>query len=373
MNRFATLLWVGFLTLSQALAGEARFFRLVSPAPTSIIAVTPTGTVTWTNAQTGITCTFQATTDISGGTGWNDYVQVPVSSSNMTLRLFDPAPPVGMRFIPAGSFTMGDTLDGDWNAKPVTAYVSAVYMDVNLVSWSQWQSVYFWATNHGYDFEHPGSGKAANHPVQTLNWYDVVKWCNARSEKDGRVPAYYTDAGQTVVYRSGTNDLMNNWVKWNTGFRLPTEAEWEKAARGGLGGHRFPWGDTISESQANYYSGHGYIYDLSNTGYNPIYNDGVYPYTSPVGTFAANLYGLYDMAGNASEWCWDWYKDSYAGGHDPRGPVSVGPYYYWRVKRGGGWYDYAYGCRVSVRAVESPASGNNDSYGFRSVLGADQP
>ena len=80
--------------------------------------------------------------------------------------------PLGMAPIPAGSFTMGDTLDGEQDAIPITVYISAFYMDTNLVSYSQWQTVYNWATANGYDFDNAGSGKAANHPVQTVNWYD---------------------------------------------------------------------------------------------------------------------------------------------------------------------------------------------------------
>ena len=76
-------------------------------------------------------------------------------------------------------------------------------MDVNLVSYSQWQAVYNWAIAHGYIFDYAGSGKASTHPVQTIDWYDCVKWCNARSEKEGKTPAYYTDAGLSVRYRSG--------------------------------------------------------------------------------------------------------------------------------------------------------------------------
>ena len=108
-----------------------------------------------------------------------------------------------MALIPAGSFTMGDTLDGESDAIPTNVYVSAFYMDVNLVSYSQWQTVYNWATNHGYGFDNAGSGKAANHPVQTVDWYDCVKWCNARSQQAGLTPVYYTDAGLTQVYTNG--------------------------------------------------------------------------------------------------------------------------------------------------------------------------
>ena len=92
-----------------------------------------------------------------------------------------------------------------------TVYVSAVYMDANLVSYSQWQTVCNWAIAHGYTFDYPGSGKASTHPVQTIDWYDAVKWCNARSEMEGRVPAYYTDPGLSVRYRAGEVAPYVNW------------------------------------------------------------------------------------------------------------------------------------------------------------------
>jgi formylglycine-generating enzyme len=284
----------------------------------------------------------------------------------VTLNQPDYAAPGGMALIPAGCFTMGDTLDGDSSALPLhTNYVSAFYMDTNLVSYALWQQVYQWATNHGYTFDYRGSGKAASHPVHDIDWYDCVKWCNARSEKEGRTPAYYTDPALSQRYRTGQ---AGPYVNWSTGYRLPTEAEWEKAARGGASGHRFPWSnvDTISWSQANYCADPSdYPYDVNPTGgSNPAFNDGVAPYTSPVGYFAANGYGLYDMAGNVWQWCWDWYGPySSASQSDPRGAASGSS----RVDRGGSWGLYALYGRTAARDCSYPTY--RDGYlGFRSVL-----
>jgi formylglycine-generating enzyme required for sulfatase activity len=245
-------------------------------------------------------------------------------------------------------------------------------MDKYDVTLSLWQQVYNWATNHGYSFAHPGLGKAANHPVQTVDWYDVVKWCNARSQQAGLTPVYYTDAGLTRVYTNGDTDAVYpNWAA--SGYRLPTEAEWEKAARGGLSGLRFPWGNTISWSQANYFGNplsldpQGYAYDLATAyGDDPTFDTGDYSPTSPVGYFAANGYGLYDMAGNVFQWCWDW-QGTYGSGSDPRGPTSGSG----RMTRGGSGGNYANSCRAATRNGFVPY-GCFGSIGFRTVLSLGQ-
>jgi formylglycine-generating enzyme required for sulfatase activity len=273
--------------------------------------------------------------------------------------------PLGMVLISAGSFTMGNsTGDTDiTDAPPTVVSVSAFCMDANLVTLSQWQSVYFWATNHGYTFANAGAGKGPNHPVTSVNWHDCVKWCNARSEQAGLGPVYYTDATQATVYRSGQIDITNSCVKWSTNaYRLPTEAEWEKAARGGLSGQRFPWGNLINKNLANYCGAPGLGgYDLGTLGYNTNFTNGAMPYTSPVGYFAPNCYGLNDMAGNVVQWCWDYYG-VYGGGSDPQGPAGVGS---GRVYRGGNWHDWADIVRCARRTHDSAA--NTNYTGFRCV------
>lgn len=285
------------------------------------------------------------------------------------------APPVppGMAYIPAGSFQMGDNFyEGSTAELPVhNVFVSAFFIDKNLVSRETWLDVYTWAVGNGYAFNFPGSFTGNGYPVHSINWHDAVKWCNARSQKEGLTPCYYTDAAQGTVFRADNVILTNACVKWTAnGYRLPTEAEWEKAARGARVGNRFPWGDTITHSQANYFSVASYSYDVSPTrNYHPTYGGA----TSPVGTFAANGYGLFDMTGNLFEWCWDWYDDAFYGRpeatNDPRGPAGMTVNNNRMLRGGASTYDVrSQRCATRFDLVLSPNTAVNQ-IGFRSARG----
>jgi formylglycine-generating enzyme required for sulfatase activity len=278
-------------------------------------------------------------------------------AANVPASVYTPVP-VGFVYVAAGSFTMGDALDGSADAPTHTVTVSAFYMAKNLVTWAEYQSVQTWAVSNGYTDLALGAGKASTHPVYTVTWWDGIKYCNARSEMEGLTPVYSVSG---AVMKTGISAPEVNWTA--NGYRLPTEAEWEKAARGGLSGKRFPSGDTISQSQANYKAYSGYGYDLSGAVnfYHPVYAMGGYPYTSPVGSFASNDYGLNDMAGNVVQWCWDWYGSyDIASTIDPRG-ASFGSN---RVFRGGRWTDDSFGCRVAARSNVVPSNYDYD-FGFR--------
>jgi formylglycine-generating enzyme required for sulfatase activity len=280
----------------------------------------------------------------------------------------------GFSLIPAGAFTMGNSVAEDADIKdapPHTVILDSFYMGKYEVTKQEWDGVRTWALNNGYTDLVTGedSDRAINLPVHTISWYQAVKWCNARSEKEGLIPIYYTNNGQTEIYRTGDVDISNAQVKWSAnGYRLPTEAEWEKASRGGLSGKRFPWGDMISHPQANYYAIEGYSYDLSGfrNDFHPSYKFRLRAATAPVATFNENGYGLYCMAGNVDEWCWDWY-----GIYDtkiqtrPQG-VTSGKY---RVLRGGSWNSMAFSCRSAYRVYNLPTDSGSGT-GFRVVRGA---
>ena len=170
---------------------------------------------------------------------------------------------------------------------------------------------------------------------------------------------YYDDATNTfdgfpVIWVSW--DQADDYCAWVNGF-LPTEAEWEYAARGGLAGARYPWGSSISGGNANYLNS-GDIWD----------ND-----TSLTENYASNGYGLYDVAGNVWEWVYDWYDPLYYStrpnpDNDPLGPGSGTM----RVVRGGAWNDPTTSLRVSLRNRTTQSSHSN-TIGFRCAKSPSSP
>lgn len=198
------------------------------------------------------------------------------------------------------------------------------------VTWGEWQEVRLWAVNNGYsDLQLVGSGASGSHPVQQVSWYDVVKWCNAKSEKDGVTPVYQVSG---ATYKTGETVPTENITA--NGYRLPKDKEWEWAARGGV-------------------SSQGYTYSGSNDANAVAWtweNSGQAAHE--IGTKAANELGIYDMSGNASEWCEDW--DSW----DSSDPD--------RLYRGGSWLSVAYNAEVASRdSFTNPATRDFRGIGFR--------
>lgn len=263
--------------------------------------------------------------------------------------------PDGFALIPAGSFQMGNAQDGSPDAPVREVAVRAFHIAKHEVTKALWDEVREWAVNHGYTGLSVGFGKSTDHPVTGVSWLDAVKWCNARSEKEGLTPCY---GPYLAVMGSGVMVPVGNWAA--NGYRLPTEAEWEKAARGGLSGRRFPWGDTISHLEANFRNdgcdAYGMeCYQTGPRGYHPIHEAGGMPYTSPVGSFPANGYGLFDMVGNLREWCWDEEVAGLMGGL--------------RKTRGGSWCEPAMLCLIAESGLVHPDN-TTEFLGFRVVRSA---
>lgn len=295
----------------------------------------------------------------------------------------------GFATIPAGSFQMGDAFGEGWSGETdgdgntVSVYVSEFAMQTTEVTNAQMAEVMNWAYGQGLitasavtisntegsyvkELLHINSSSTQlswtgstlvvdvgkeNYPVQNVTWYGAVAYASYKSRMDGY---------------SGSYDIGETWSCdfSKAGYRLPTEAEWEKAARGGLSGKRYPWGDLISHEQANYYASPGSypgLEDGDTSGYHEDWGDD----TSPVASFAPNGYGLYDMAGNLWEWCNDWYDSDYYGADtsDPQGAFTGSL----RVFRGGGWDNYANNARVADRDRYYPTFSYYD-LGFRLAL-----
>ena len=263
--------------------------------------------------------------------------------------------PENFVLIPAGTFQMGSTA-GETNEKPV--HEVTITKDFYMGKYEVTQAEYEKYCSYGSSSPSSTYGDGDNYPAYFVSWYDALVYCNKRSIAEGLTPCYSisgnTDPSKWGTVPTSSDSTWNAAVcDWNAnGYRLPTEAEWEYAARAGDNTvSSLTWAGTNSSSNLGEYA---WYYDNSSDK------------THPVGTKKSNAFGLYDMSGNVLEWCWNWRTSCYdtetEGGTNPTG-ASSGDF---RVFRGGGWFFYSVSCTVSDRSLNFPTF--RDLYlGFRVV------
>lgn len=251
-----------------------------------------------------------------------------------------------MVLVRGGTFLMGSPESENWREKDEVRH-SVSLGDFYISKYEVTQAEYEAVTG-----KNPSQFKGARLPVENVSWYDAVAFCNALSERDG-LKAAYTVSGDDV-----------SWDKSANGWRLPTEAEWEYAARAGSDGP-FCSRKVPGDADANFYA--HYPYNIEQNYFNDSVLEtrpGYYRQrTVEVGTFKPNANGLYDVHGNVSEWCWDIYG-AYPNGavKNPSGAADGST----RVCRGGGWNDFGKHLRCAYRSSELPEEAS-PSRGFRVV------
>jgi len=276
-----------------------------------------------------------------------------------------------MHYVPSGGpFTMGEDVESPTQEVTLT---KSFWMGETEVSQGLWEDV--WGTSWPWtDPDGSGFGSGTDYPAYYVNWYNAVAFCNLLTQADDSISdteqVYYSDSGLTTAYTKANaaveDDVYVDWSK--TGYRLPTEAEWEYTARYIDGtiwnGGNYVSGDTSAAYDSSAVVGEYAWYRGNNSGDqgDPTYG------CKEVGLKTANALGLHDMSGNVIEWCYDWSADSYSGGleTDPTGPASGST----RVVRGGSWNFPGQFLSSAQRVSSLPTEKSNVS-GFRLCRTAD--
>jgi len=351
----------------------------------------PAGSFTWAASSTSVGAL---------GTGTHSMTFTPTDTANynmLTQNVNIHVSLVEMVLVPGGSFQMGtpyspisddllnemgyysfwgNFLDQTSDERPVhTVTLTSFYMGKYEVTQAQWQTVMgttiqqqqtlaYNDNTEMKEYFQPSTnyGRGDNYPMYCVSWCDALVFCNKLSILEGLTPAYRI-SGSTDPNTWNTNHALD-WdaAAWNaaevvagsTGYRLPTEAQWEYAAKGGNG------------SPGNYlYAGSDNINDVA------WYAGNESGTVKPVGTKAPNGLGIYDMNGNVWEWCWDMsyaeslYNYPSDAQTDPTGPSSTE--YNWRINRGGGWYSNGYFVRSAARGWNWAGYRTSASEGFRVI------
>jgi formylglycine-generating enzyme len=211
----------------------------------------------------------------------------------------------GVSAVPAGMVRVEGSIHYD-----------SFYIGKFEVTWKEWGDVRDWSVTNGYDLAGVGVGCDTNHPVHSVNWYDSLKWCNARSEKEGVAPVY-TASGN--IYRTGNHDVVGATASAD-GYRLPTSSEWRYAARGGILNEAFTYSGSDTLADVGWYE--------NNSGGAPC-NQFATQGTWPVGQKNANGLGIHDMSGNVMEFLFS----------NDAGQAGLA---------GGGWYSPAFACEIET-------------------------